>query len=401
LGTPFPCKVCATQPSVRPVSIDVQTQAVVVAEVAVEKGLGEGHSYTVQRFPCVIGRGSDADLILADDPQRPTLSRRHLRLTLNHGRVMAADLSSNGTRCGERFLQPGEIIEVGESTHFWLGPRTQLRISTRSQEEEGLASAAPGQATATLEVAFLGAFQARVMGCSVADSAWTSRKAFALLALLADTPRVPVACNRIYEALWADEGEVSRQALQATVSRLRKPLRSVEGGQALPEPVVMINNAYTLAWDIRSDVLVFESRANEGLRLLRAGQPNHACGTLEKALECYKGPFLEGYEEGWSERRRAWLAHLALQALDAVSVCYEDLGLLYESLHWRSRLLDQAPTHEASHAAVIRSLLELGQRDMAQQHFEMAVRTLKQQLDVEPGPGLFELGRNLNPGRQR
>ncbi len=75
----------------------------------------EGTPTVVRRFPCVVGRGADCQVRLAD----PLVSRRHCALTLREGRVWVEDLGSrngtylNGTPLEEALpLDDGDRLEV-------------------------------------------------------------------------------------------------------------------------------------------------------------------------------------------------------------------------------------------------------------------------------------------------
>jgi len=57
----------------------------------------------------VIGRGAEADLRVDD----PSLSRKHAMVVVAGGQIRIKDLgSANGTRLGERALEPGESVEL-------------------------------------------------------------------------------------------------------------------------------------------------------------------------------------------------------------------------------------------------------------------------------------------------
>ncbi len=57
----------------------------------------------------VIGRGAEADLRIED----PSLSRKHAMVTVGGGQIRIKDLgSANGTRLGDRTLEPGESVEL-------------------------------------------------------------------------------------------------------------------------------------------------------------------------------------------------------------------------------------------------------------------------------------------------
>lgn len=78
------------------------------AALVILSGPGRGTEIPLARSPIVLGRGTEADVALAD----ATVSRRHALVVFRSGRFHVQDLeSANGTRVG------GEVIDVRELDH--------------------------------------------------------------------------------------------------------------------------------------------------------------------------------------------------------------------------------------------------------------------------------------------
>ncbi|MHB2017993.1 MAG: FHA domain-containing protein [Candidatus Xenobia bacterium] len=148
----------------------------------------------IKRFPAVIGRGRDADVMLADFSEEPKLSRHHIRLNLEGGHVLVEDLSSNGTHVGERLLGRGQPIAVPEDTPVWLGPSTMVTFRILANEAppnkrvvvpgQGPAAAPTPPAEYSMELRLLGSNQVLVGDTVLDEPVWQSRKALVLLACL-------------------------------------------------------------------------------------------------------------------------------------------------------------------------------------------------------------------------
>ncbi|MFN2528207.1 MAG: FHA domain-containing protein [Candidatus Baltobacteraceae bacterium] len=90
--------------------------------------LERGRSRRVEGLcPLVVGRATDADLLLMD----PEVSRRHARFESEGEAVFITDLqSSNGTTLnGQRIresreVRPGDRIDIGAARIVFLGSRT-------------------------------------------------------------------------------------------------------------------------------------------------------------------------------------------------------------------------------------------------------------------------------------
>jgi predicted component of type VI protein secretion system len=72
----------------------------------------------LSRFPIILGRGSTADVRVAD----PTVSRMHCTIDVADGELIARNCStSNGTwvneiPCHEARLLPGDLLSIGDVT---------------------------------------------------------------------------------------------------------------------------------------------------------------------------------------------------------------------------------------------------------------------------------------------
>jgi hypothetical protein len=75
----------------------------------------DGRNYPINQQIMVIGRGTDADVILND----PGVSRRHAEIHVVAGRAQLVDLGStngsyvDGERVHTHYLQPGSVITIG------------------------------------------------------------------------------------------------------------------------------------------------------------------------------------------------------------------------------------------------------------------------------------------------
>lgn len=85
---------------------------------------GSGKSHPLG-FPCLVGRGREVDLMLAD----PAISRRHALFLKKHDRVWIEDLGGaggifvNGLRVSESsVIMPGDMIRIGHTQFRVLNP---------------------------------------------------------------------------------------------------------------------------------------------------------------------------------------------------------------------------------------------------------------------------------------
>lgn len=103
----------------RAVPVAVKPQAASGIVLSIRIGDDE-EERTVNQFPCVIGRGSSCDLMIAES----AIGRRHTRLFMKDGMINAEDLSDhngtfiNGTRMGKgtrAALREGDRLNLGRA----------------------------------------------------------------------------------------------------------------------------------------------------------------------------------------------------------------------------------------------------------------------------------------------
>lgn len=91
-------------------------------------------TWTVERFPCVIGRAASADLRL----EEPGIWDKHLELQFRPRKgvsltVLPGALATrNGEPLTDGILRNGDLIEAGGAKlRFWLGPTSQRDYELR------------------------------------------------------------------------------------------------------------------------------------------------------------------------------------------------------------------------------------------------------------------------------
>jgi DNA-binding SARP family transcriptional activator/tetratricopeptide (TPR) repeat protein len=219
-----------------------------------------------------------------------------------------------------------------------------------------------------IEVSLLGPPRVERNGRLVA---FDTRKAVAVLALLAVTDR-PQTRASLAELLWpGHDPEHARGALRRTLSSLR----SVVGGdllEATSDHVRLVKGA-----DIAVDVDRFRDSCERR--------------ELEKAIELYRGDLLEGFVvrdspdfEQWVQVEAEGLRRRLLGVLVAVAEEREKVGDLAGAVEAARRCLSLDVMHEPAHRSLIRLHALAGNRAAALTQYRECVRTLSRELGVAP-----------------
>jgi len=239
----------------------------------------------------------------------------------------------------------------------------------------------------------LGRFVVTVGGRTVPGGAWQSRKARALLKLLAARGGRPVTREAVAEALWPGEPYESVSGrLSVLLSRLRAILdphrRLVQDHYIAADKVSLALRVERL----RLDVVDLLDSAAEGTRLARAGRWPEADAELRHAEQLYAGEFLE------EDRDAEWAVDRREQARTAAVGCARTLargaarhGDDEDAARWLLRLLERDPYDGDAWTALIAAHVRLRRHGEARHQYAAYARRMAElDLAVEPFDALTD-----------
>lgn len=208
----------------------------------------------------------------------------------------------------------------------------------------------------------------------------------ALLAWLAMARGRPVSRDKLIALLWPDaRPDRARPHLSDTLYILRTGLGE--------DAVRSVDDALTLGQDVSCDVTEFEA-------LLDAG-------ALERAVEMYAGPLLDGFHlvdspafEDWLTTERQRLARRYGEALEALAVRCEGGGDFAGAAAWWRRLATHDPHNGRVALRLMHALDAAGDRAGALQHARIHATLLREEFDAEPDAGVLAFAEQLRIGPQ-
>ena len=236
-----------------------------------------------------------------------------------------------------------------------------------------------------LELDLLGGYQLRTdAGESVG---LPTRKAEALLAVLALQPGVAVPRERLAAMLWPESRDSqARGSLRQALSVLRRSLgdRGAAGIEAVGEHVVLSPAGISV------DAVHFERELGEGT-------PE----ALASALARYRGDLLEGFTlsaetfDEWLLPERARLRTLAIAALERLLDHYVGEGDFERGVALAERALTLDRTNEAAYRALMQLHADAGSRSSAARSYERCRQALREELGISPSAETERLHRRL------
>lgn len=222
-----------------------------------------------------------------------------------------------------------------------------------------------GQAQASVSIHLLGQFRLRLCNSAnevtAAETLQLGRRAGELLQLLSLQPRRSLPHEQVIEALWPHLDPA------AGAANLRKAAHHARHFVGETEAVVLKGGRVSLFpnFNVHCDAVLFEQAADAAL----AGGHADAC---LGAVQLYEGDLLpDAPYESWTESPRRRLRDKYLKLLRAA-------GLL-------ERLVQEEPTDEPAHLALMRSELAGGRRSAALRWYGHLRDHLQQSLGVKPG----------------
>jgi DNA-binding SARP family transcriptional activator/tetratricopeptide (TPR) repeat protein len=212
-----------------------------------------------------------------------------------------------------------------------------------------------------------------------------------VLALLLAAANRPVPVTALVDELWPEDAPASATAIvQICVSRIRKLLRTPGDDDGCGQPLRTEPGGYSLSVDPdQLDEQRFLRRADDGSRLLAAGDPARAAHALHAALDEWRGPALVDVPAG-----PALAAH-ALRLEEHRTRALEDrieadlwLGRHRELVPELTDLLSREPTREALAGQLMLALYRSGRQVEATEVYGRTRAALVEDLGIEPGPQL-------------
>lgn len=212
-----------------------------------------------------------------------------------------------------------------------------------------------------------------------------SRRALALLVLVAAAPNTGISRDKVVALLWPESDEEhGRNALRQSLHTLRRELRAPEVLQG-------------------TDVLRLDPAAMTSD--LREFETARATGRPEDAAGLYAGPFLDGFHVGGSSEFERWVE----ESRAAYKREFADLvkGLAHEAdrkgdpaaaVRWWRRLAVEDPLDSAVALGLMEALAAAGDRAGALRHGQVHETLLREDLGAGPEPAIRRLMERLRAG---
>jgi DNA-binding SARP family transcriptional activator len=294
-------------------------------------------------------------------------------------------------------------VEELNETQAWLAQqlsRQQPPLEVPAAGVAGAGACPEGVATGEdrTEVFCLGPFRLLVGGSPV--EAWRPGKARALFQYLINHHDRPVSRDALVRALWPDPDALAAgTSIKVAVHALRQTLTQVN-----TRPAALTVSVHDAGYQLRTadlwlDVEQFERSIELARRLEAHGHPDAALTHFERAVAFYRGDFLEEAWEEWALLRREALRDQYLFALARLADAAQAHADHQACATYCQRLLEHDSCREEAYRLLMLCYARLGQRGRVRRWYELCVRALRTELDVDPEPETEALYRRALSGR--
>ncbi len=209
----------------------------------------------------------------------------------------------------------------------------------------------------------------------VVDTGWRRGRVQELLAFLIEHRNTTRSAASA--ALWPDleEAKVTNN-MRVTLSHLQSVLEPERERSVAPYFVAVDGERLQLTSHVSVDVESFEALLTDSQEQDQAGAPLEAVGGYRRALEQYRGDYLDGIEADWVFASRLRFRSLAASAMCRVGELTLAQGEPEAAAPWAIRAQRCLPLNERAHRLFIASLLGSGDRAaalLAAQEFQTAL----------------------------
>ncbi len=230
----------------------------------------------------------------------------------------------------------------------------------------------------------------------LAADAWTTKRARDILCFIASRRHRRASKDTIIDTFWGEaEFEAVEKNFHPTVSHIRKALNS---NQPLKQNFLLYRDGdYQLSpnFSYLIDTEEFDRLLSEGETARRARDFDRCIVAYERAVNLYRGDFMQGSYDDWVEEQRSYYREQHLRLLESLAAVAQKTEDWSRSLHLAQEILRDDPYREDVHIMIMRAHAGQGNRHAVREQYETLRRLLKKELGVEPAPETQRIYREL------
>jgi ATP/maltotriose-dependent transcriptional regulator MalT/DNA-binding SARP family transcriptional activator len=257
---------------------------------------------------------------------------------------------------------------------------------SRSAEASPLIARRPTEAD--LSISMLGSVEVlREQGRKLAPDAWTLSRALRILCFIASRHNHRATKDAIVETFWPDTPlEDIDKNFWPTISYIRRALNSNQDVKKnfirYRESAYYLNPEFNYILDTEEfEKLIASARAHR-----REGDNESFTREASRAVELYRGEFLEELYDNWAEEPRAYYRNIYFATLKELADHYHRVEDYEQCIAHSKMILSRDAYREDVHRQLMDAYARLGNRAAAREQYESLKDLLMEELGVSPLP---------------
>jgi DNA-binding SARP family transcriptional activator len=221
----------------------------------------------------------------------------------------------------------------------------------------------------------------------LAPDAWTLSRALRILCYIASRQNHRATKDAIVETFWPDTPlEDIDKNFWPTISYIRRALNSNQEVKKnfirYRESAYYLNPEFNYLLDTEEfEKLIASARAHR-----RAGDDEKFTDEARRAIEMYRGEFLEELYDNWIEEPRAYYRNIYFATLKELADHYHRVEEFEQSILCSKKILSRDAYREDVHRQLMDAYARMGNRAAVREQYENLKDLLMEELGVSPLP---------------
>lgn len=227
----------------------------------------------------------------------------------------------------------------------------------------------------------------REQGRRLASDAWTLSRALKVLCFIASRQNHRATKDAIVETFWGQTpvGDIDKN-FWPTISYIRRALNSNQNVKKnfirYRESAYYLNPEFNYLIDIEE----FERLIALAHARRREGDSAAFAESAHRAIELYRGDFLEEFYDNWAEEQRTYYRNLYFATLKELADHYHRAEQYEQAINYCQIIIKRDPYREDIHRQLMDAYAHTGNRAALRDQYENLRTLLKEELGVDPLP---------------
>jgi two-component SAPR family response regulator len=273
----------------------------------------------------------------------------------------------------KQFIQQVLVSAVGIKNILWLSEHNKKRITEAVEK------------LYDIKLECLGGLNIRLRGELISDDKWIRKVRKLIFAYIMLNYKKNITKDNIIELFYPESApENADNIFHQTISNIRSAIKPSSSEKHPPtylnysEKMFQFNPYYFYNIDAYEFEDLFKKIT------ARTTQKSDKKPLLMRAIEIYKGPFLEGYYQDWVEKLREKYSEMFITLLEELIELMKEEGNYQEVIACCEKLLSVDNLNEDVYVNIIESHLRLGNKPAARKVNRQLTAAMKKEFDSPP-----------------